>query len=261
MDTSSGLGSQKNGGIKMKSAISLKNVTKIFSEDGKELIALKDISLEIKQGEFFIFLGPSGSGKSTLLRIMSGLEKSFNGKVELGPDTNKSDFSFIFQQFALLPWMSVFENVELGLLARKVSGPDREQRVMAELAKLGLEKFARNLPKELSGGMKQRVGIARALVTNPKIIFMDEPFSSLDSFTAGELRSEVLEIWQSTKTTMIMVTHLISEALELSDRIAVLTSRPGQIEQVVENPLPRPRKIRSQEFYGLEDKLYKLIRV
>lgn len=242
------------------SIISLKNISKTFVEDSKTLVVLKDINLEINEGEFFIFLGPSGSGKSTLLRIMSGLEKDFQGKIQMGEQISGSDFSFVFQQFALLPWMSVFENVEIGLLARNVPKAQRYGRVMDELQKLGLQKFAKNSPKELSGGMKQRVGIARALVTNPKIIFMDEPFSSLDSFTAGELRSEVLEIWQLTKTTAVMVTHLISEAIELSDRIAVLTSRPGQIEQVVENPLPRPRKIRSQEFYALEDKLYKLIK-
>lgn len=241
-------------------AITLKSITKIFSEEEKELTVLKDINLEINQGEFFIFLGPSGSGKSTLLRIMSGLEKSFKGKVELGGDISKSDFSFVFQQFALLPWMSVFENVEIGLLSRASSKTERYEKVMAELQKLGLEKFAKSFPKELSGGMRQRVGIARAFVTNPKIIFMDEPFSALDSFTAKELRQEILTIWQKTKSTMIMVTHLISEAIELADRIAVLTPRPGQIEEVVENLIARPRQLRSKDFYALEDKLYKLVK-
>lgn len=242
------------------SIISLKNISKTFVEDSKALLVLKDINLEINPGEFFIFLGPSGSGKSTLLRIMSGLEKQFEGGITLGRDIDKSNFSFVFQQFALLPWMSVFENVEIGLLARKVPKKERYEQVMDELAKLGLEKFAKSYPKELSGGMKQRVGIARALVTNPKIIFMDEPFSSLDSFTAGALRKEILSIWQATKTTIIMVTHLISEAIELSDRIAVLTPRPGRIESIVENTLPHPRQLRSQDFYTLEDKLYKLIK-
>lgn len=241
--------------------ITLKNISKTFKEDSNELTVLKDINLEIKMGEFFIFLGPSGSGKSTLLRIMSGLEKEFQGSVELGEDTLKSDFSFIFQQFALLPWMSVFENVEVGLLARHVSKSDRHTLVMEELKKLGLEKFANSLPKELSGGMKQRVGIARSLVTKPKIIFMDEPFSALDSFTAESLRQEILGIWQDTKTTMVMVTHLISEAIELADRIAVLTSRPGKIEQVVGVNLPRPRQKRSESFYNLEDKLNSLIKI
>lgn len=240
--------------------ITLKNISKTFIEDSEELTVLKDINLEIEDGEFFIILGPSGSGKSTLLRIMSGLEKDFQGTIKLGEDTKKSDFSFIFQQFALMPWLTVFENVQLGLLSRRLSKNDRDLKVMEELIKLGLEKFAKSYPKELSGGMKQRVGIARALVTNPKIIFMDEPFSALDSFTAEELRKEVLEIWQKTKTTMVMVTHLISEAIELGSRIAVLTSRPGKIEGILDINLSRPRQKRSQDFYNLEDKLNELIK-
>lgn len=257
MATAFRLESQKDGRM---SIISLKNIGKTFSEDGRDLVALKDINLAINTGEFFIFLGPSGSGKSTLLRIMSGLEKSFHGTVSLGKNISKTDFSFIFQQFALLPWLTVFENVELGLLARDVPKSERYQRVMEELKKLGLEKFAKSVPKQISGGMKQRVGIARALVTNPQIILMDEPFSSLDSFTAEELRKEVLSIWQKTKTTIVMVTHLISEALELADRVAVLTPRPGSIEQILDIPLLRPRQKRSQDFYDMEDKLYKLIK-
>lgn len=243
----------------MNKIITLKNITKTFTEDSRMLTVLKDINLEIKDGEFFIFLGPSGSGKSTLLRIMSGLEKDYLGSISLEENITNSDFSFIFQQFALLPWLTVFQNVEIGLIARNVPKKERLEKVMKELSKLGLEKFAQSHPKELSGGMRQRVGIARALVTNPKIIFMDEPFSALDSFTAEELREEILDIWQRTKTTMVMVTHLISEAIELGDRIAVLTSLPGKIEAVLENNLPRPRQKRSQDFYDLEDKLNGLI--
>ncbi len=240
--------------------ITLKNISKTFKEESKELTVLKNINLEIISGEFFIFLGPSGSGKSTLLRIMSGLEKTFLGDVRLEEKISQKDFSFIFQQFALLPWLTVFENIEIGLLARGIPKVERHQKVIDELSKLGLEKFANSYPKELSGGMKQRVGIARALVTNPKIIFMDEPFSALDSFTAEELRQEILEIWQRTKTTMVMVTHLVSEAIELADRVAVLTPGPGQIEKIVNNSLSRPRQKRSQGFYDLEDKLTELIK-
>lgn len=245
----------------MDKIIKLNNISKTFAEDSKKLEVLRDINLEINEGEFFIFLGPSGSGKSTLLRIMSGLEKEFQGSVKLGDGISKFDFSFIFQQFALLPWMNVYQNVELGLLTRDIPKKERFEKVMSELQKLGLDKFANSFPKELSGGMKQRVGIARALVTNPRIIFMDEPFSALDSFTAEGLRKEILQIWQATKTTMIMVTHLISEAIELADRIAVLTSRPGKIEQVVKVNLSRPRQKRSPQFYNLEDKLNSLIKI
>ncbi len=240
--------------------ISLKNISKTFVEDDKKLTVLEDINLEINEGEFFIILGPSGSGKSTLLRIMSGLEKDFSGKLNYDSVTQEN-FSFVFQQFALLPYLTVFQNVELGLLARGVPKSHRHEKVMAELQKLGLEKFGKSFPKELSGGMKQRVGIARALVTNPKIIFMDEPFSALDSFTAEILRKEVLDIWNMSKTTIIMVTHLVSEALELSDRIAVLTSRPGKIEAVLQNPLSRPRQLRSEGFFKMEDKIKELIKI
>lgn len=244
----------------MGAVITLKNIEKNFKEDSKELIALREISFTVEEGEFFVILGPSGSGKSTLLRIMSGLEKDFEGHLSLGSGLKRSDLSFVFQQFALLPWMSVSENVEIGLLQGKMTQTQRRKRVLTELEKLGLDKFENSYPKELSGGMKQRVGIARALMTDPKIIFMDEPFSALDSFTAQELREEIIEIWQRTKTTIVMVTHLIPEALELADRIAVLTARPGRLEAIVNNSLPRPRQKRSEKFYQMEDKITELVK-
>jgi NitT/TauT family transport system ATP-binding protein len=245
----------------VEKAISLTQITKIFQDTpGKETVALKHINLEIFAGEFFVILGPSGSGKSTLLRVMSGLEKPSEGSVEFGAGVKKPDISFVFQQFAVLPWLTVYQNVELGLLAKEFSENDRNRAVTAELKQLRLEKFADSYSKELSGGMRQRVGLARALIINPKIIFMDEPFSELDSFTAEELRKELLRVWRERKLTIVMVTHLIQEALELADRIAVLTPLPGKIEKILVNFLPRPRDKRSQEFYGLEDELYKLIK-
>lgn len=247
----------------MESVISLKNITKTFIFDGREppkLIAIEDISLDIASGEFFVFVGPSGSGKSTLLRIISGLEKDYKGEINFGKGISHDDFSFVFQQFALLPWLTVFNNVELGLLDGISSYHERKETVLRELKQLGLEKFAHSYPRELSGGMRQRVGIARALATNPKIMLLDEPFSELDSFTAEELRKELLAIWQERKMTVVMVTHIIEEALELADRIAVLTSRPGKIEKIVTNNLSRPRQKRSPEFYTLEDEIYSLVK-
>lgn len=241
--------------------ITLRDISKTFQEKGgKPLLVLKNISTEIFEGEFFTFLGPSGCGKSTLLRIMSGLEKSFTGKINLASGITKSDFSFVFQQFALLPWLTVRENIELGLIARNVPKNIRDERVTKELKLFGLEKFANSYPRELSGGMKQRVGLARAFITNPKIIFMDEPFSELDSFTAESLRKELLKMWQERKMTIIMVSHNIEEVLELADRIAVLTPIPGQIEKILENHLPRPRNKRSPEFFRLYDELYQAIK-
>ncbi len=245
----------------MDIAIAVKNVSKIFEDKPNEkLPALENINLEIQSGEIFIILGPSGSGKSTLLRILSGLEKSFKGTVKFGKGLELSEAGFVFQQFALLPWLSVYENIGLGLTSRKMPEKEKSQRIENELKRFGLEKFANSRPKELSGGMRQRVGIARALAIQPKIIFMDEAFSELDSFTAMELRQEILNIWQEKRPTIVMVTHNIEEALELGDRIAVLTKLPGRIEKIVENTLPRPRQKRSQEFFDMEDKLFKLVK-
>ncbi len=245
----------------MEPIITLKNISKVFDEDPtRKLKVLKDIDLTIHKGEFFVFVGPSGSGKSTLLRIMSGLERSYDGELILGKGLSKLDMSFVFQQFALLPWLTVGQNVELPLLARNIPPAERKAVVERELKRLGLEKFADVHPKDLSGGMRQRVGIARAFATEPKIIFMDEPFSELDSFTAENLRQELLTMWQERKPTIVLVTHIIEEALELADRIAVLTPRPGVIEDTVVNHLPRPRHKRSPDFYEMEDKLYKLVK-
>ena len=222
---------------------------------------LEHIGLEIGPGEFFVLLGPSGSGKSTILRIMSGLEKSYSGTVQWEDGITQSDMSFVFQQFALLPWLTVYENAEMGLIMRKDLTTDmRRVMVMKELRELGLERFAHAHPHELSGGMRQRVGIARAIATNPKIIFLDEPFSEVDSFTGRELRKDLLAIWERRKMTIVMVTHLIEEAIELADRIAILTPRPGKIEKIISNPLVRPRNIRSPESYKLEDEIYALIK-
>lgn len=244
-----------------RAIIDVQNVAKTFTDHpGQSLKALDNITLRIHDGEFFIFVGPSGSGKSTLLRIMSGLEKTYEGAVRLGEGLTHTEVSFVFQQFALLPWLTIAENVELGLIGRDVPEATRRVRVGSELKRFGLEKFSAAYPKELSGGMRQRVGIARALATDPKIIFMDEPFSELDSFTAEALRQELLEIWEERKPTIVMVTHVIEEALMLADRIAVLTPRPGRIEKVVKNTLPRPRQERSEEFYRLEDALYGLVK-
>ncbi len=245
----------------MKPVLILKNVSKTFDQGGREeLTALKDINLEIEEGEFFVFVGPSGCGKSTLLRIMSGLEKAYHGKMTLGEGVRREDFSFVFQQFALLPWLTVYENIEIGLIARQIPENLRRKKIEETLKLLRLEKSHKLKPKELSGGMRQRVGIARALVTDPKIIFMDEPFSELDSFTAEELRKELLSIWQGKRPTIVMVTHIIEEAVELADRIAVLTARPGRIEKIIENNLPRPRVKRSDYFFKLEDDIHRVIK-
>lgn len=238
------------------------NISKTFKDfRGHNFKVLKDISLEITEGEFFVFLGPSGCGKSTLLRIMSGLEKNFTGSQEYLNNLKKGDFGFVFQQFALLPWLTVEENISLGIVADGEMTEDKKNKVEELIKSLGLEKFKNEHPKELSGGMKQRVGIARALAVDPKVIFLDEPFSALDSFTAKILREELLSIWKERKMTVIMVTHNIEEALQLGDRIAVMSSRPGKIDEIFINPLSRPRNLRSEEFFKIVDKLESLVKV
>jgi NitT/TauT family transport system ATP-binding protein len=243
------------------SAILARDVQKSFPEkDGRHALALKDVSLTIARGEFFVILGPSGCGKSTLLRIFSGLDTATHGHVEYGEGIAPQDIGFVFQHFALLPWMTVRENIELGLISRGVPAADRAKIVREELALFGLSRHADHHPRDLSGGLRQRVGLARAFAPKPKLLFMDEPFSELDSFTAEELRQELLRQWRERGATIVLVTHIIAEALELADRIAVMTGRPGAVEAIVENTLPRPRDKRSPAFFALEDKLASLVR-
>ncbi len=245
----------------MKPIIKISNLTKFYEEGpSRHLLALENVTLTVDPGEFFAILGPSGSGKSTLLRIIAGLDKDAEGQVYIAPSINPSDIMFVFQQFALLPWLTVHQNIELGLIGRKVEKSKRDQIVKRELDTFGLHKFAQSYPHELSGGMRQRVGIARALATDPKILLMDEPFSELDFFTAETLRKELLQVWRERKFTVIMVSHIIQEALEMSDRIAVLTARPGKVLRIIKNDLERPRQFRSEVFYKLEDKIYKLLK-
>jgi NitT/TauT family transport system ATP-binding protein len=245
----------------MNSAIITNNISKTYrSFSGKRFEVLENINIKIEEGEFFVLLGPSGCGKSTLLRILSGLDTDFKGEMNYAPGFSVKDINFVFQQFALLPWLSVEDNVGLGLVAKNVAEKQRREIVATELESFGLTKYANHFPKELSGGQKQRVGLARAFATNPKLLFMDEPFSALDSFIAKELRAELLEVWEKRKPTIVMVTHNILEAIELSSRIAVMSSRPGKIDKIVNNPLSRPRPMRGKEVFDLEDELYKLVR-
>ncbi len=241
-----------------KPLIHVEDVSKYFTERGNSVHALQHITFTVHEGEFFMLVGPSGSGKSTLLRIMSGLDGEYTGEVTYTKKTTPGTTGFVFQNFALLPWLTVSENIELAIL----SNPDekeRKKRVAQELERFGLEAFKDAKPKDLSGGMRQRVGLARALANDQKIIFMDEPFSELDSFTATSLHTELLRIWKEHKLTIVMVTHIIQEAITLGDRIAVLTARPGKLEHIITNTLSHPRNLRSKESFALEDKIAALI--
>ncbi len=216
---------------------------------------LEDINLTVHEGEFLLLLGPSGCGKSTLLRIIAGLETQTHGNIIFHDPLNIDDVGFVFQNFGLLPWLSVEENVELGLIGRKIPAGERKERVKKILSKFGLSDFVLYRPHELSGGMKQRVGLARAFVVEPKIIFLDEPFSELDFFTASALRQILLDMWKEHNTTIIMVSHYLEEAVMLGDRIATFSNRPGSIVGITKNELPRPRDYRSAPFFALEDEI------
>jgi NitT/TauT family transport system ATP-binding protein len=246
--------------------ISVKDLNKSFSRpDGRPLRVLDGITLSVEEGEFVALLGRSGSGKSTLLRCIAGLiapttgEVLFRGKRLTG--TNR-DTTMVFQTFALLPWLTVQQNVELGLEARGVAPAERTERALRAIDLVGLDGYESAYPKELSGGMRQRVGFARALVVEPAALLMDEPFSALDVLTSENLRGELLELWEGQRfptKTMIMVTHNIEEAVLLADRLLVLGTNPGRIRADMRNPLPRPRRRRTPDFEELVDQIYRMM--
>ncbi|HEY1623979.1 MAG TPA: AAA-associated domain-containing protein [Streptosporangiaceae bacterium] len=246
--------------------ISVKDLSKSFSgPDGKPVPVLDGISLDVDEGEFVALLGRSGSGKSTLLRCIAGLiaptdgEVLFRGKRLTG--TNR-ETTMVFQTFALLPWLTVQENVELGLEARGVQPAERAERAVRAIDLVGLDGYESAYPKELSGGMRQRVGFARALVVEPAALLMDEPFSALDVLTSENLRGELLEIWEGQRfptKTMVMVTHNIEEAVLLADRILILGTSPGRIRADLRNPLARPRQRRTADFDALVDEIYRMM--
>lgn len=221
-----------------------RNVTKEFESKRARTLALDDVSLQICEGEFLSLVGPSGCGKTTLLRVLDHLTAPDTGAVYFEGEAIREcsrDMAFVFQDTALLPWRSVRRNVELGLEARRVSASEARRLAMEVLDLVGLTEQAEAPPYTLSGGMQQRVGIARALVTRPKVLLMDEPFSHLDNFTRETLQVELQRLWSQLHMTTVFVTHDIDEAIFLSDRIALFRRSPGRIVDTVDVPLDRPR--------------------
>ncbi|MFN3926577.1 MAG: nitrate/sulfonate/bicarbonate ABC transporter ATP-binding protein [Pseudanabaenaceae cyanobacterium] len=245
-------------------AIAVEQVSKTFPlPEGKgEFTVLKNIDLTISEGEVVALLGRSGSGKSTLLRIMAGLIPPTEGRIISSGRPLKGanqDVAMVFQNFALLPWLTVLENVELGLEARGVSRQERRERALKAIDLVGLDGFESAYPKELSGGMRQRVGFARAFVVQPKVLFMDEPFSALDVLTAENLRGEIDDLWNAgnfPSKSILIVTHNIEEAVLLCDRIIILGANPGHIRGEVRVNLPRPHDRTSDRFKALVDYIY-----
>jgi NitT/TauT family transport system ATP-binding protein len=231
-----------------------------FTRDGVSLPVLEDINLEVGKGEFLCLLGPSGCGKSTLLSTIAGFlsptsgEVKIDGEVVRGPDPRRI---FVFQERGVFPWLTVEGNIGFGLF--KLARSEREQRIAHYVKMVGLEGFEKSYPSELSGGMKQRLEVARALAVNPDMLFLDEPFGALDSITRLVMRGELLRIWEAERKTIIFVTHDIDEAVQLADRVAVMSARPGHIQQIVNIDIPHPRDINSSRYLELRTGIFKQI--
>ncbi|MGQ9718440.1 MAG: ABC transporter ATP-binding protein [Nitrososphaerales archaeon] len=252
-------------GLLTTPVLDIRRVNKELVHDGKKVSVLKDVSFSVHENEFISIVGPSGCGKSTFLRILMGLmpptsgEIVYKGERVLGVNPH---MSMVFQSFALFPWLNVVENVELGLEAQRIPKEQRRKRTLSIIQEVGLEGFEDAYPRELSGGMKQRVGLARALVTDPEILLMDEPFSNLDPLIAEGLKEEILRLWSDRLTLpeiVIMVTHNVEEAVYLSDRVIVFSHRPGTVVAEFDVGMVRPRDKRSQELYKLVDRITSLI--
>lgn len=240
--------------------ILIRGVSKIFyPADGEPVEALKPISLDIQPGEFVAVIGPSGCGKSTLLNIVAGFDQATAGSVivddkKIGrPDIDRG---MVFQQYALFPWLNVRENVEFGLKQMKVPQAERSEIVGSFLEMVGLKDFAEARIDALSGGMKQRVALARVFCTNPSIILMDEPFGALDALTRSMLQTELLSIWREYEKTVMLITHSVQEALVLANRVVVMTSRPGRVKLDIKVDMPYPRDSKSKEFRELEAEIF-----
>ena len=224
--------------------ISIENLTKVFYKKQGSVTALDDITLSIEEGEFVCLVGPSGCGKTTFLRILADLENPSIGEFKITTEGEGRPLqSMVFQERGIIPWLTVEENVGFGLKMRHLPKAVIEERTSYYLKKTGLDKFSKLYPKELSGGMKQRVSIARAFANDPEILLMDEPFAALDEQNKFILQEELLSIWAETGKTVLFITHSIDEALLLSDRILLMSSQPGKIIQEIIVDMPRPRKM------------------
>lgn len=239
------------------SILEIKNVNRIYKDGENTVNALSDINLEIQEGEFVSIIGSSGCGKTTLLKLIAGLDMPQEGELLLnekkitGPDYKRG---YVFQQHCLFEWLTVEKNIAAGLKARHVYRKNRD-KVGRYIDLVGLNGFERSYPHQISGGMSQRVAIARALINEPEILLLDEPMGALDSFTRADLQDKLLDIKKQEKLTMILVTHDVDEAIYLSDRIVIMTPRPGRISEIIDVDIPYPRHRGGTEFISLRRKL------
>ena len=234
-----------------KPLVALRSVGKTFPSG---TVALGEFDLDVRNGEFLSLLGPSGCGKSTALRIIAGLSEPTQGTVEWAATHGESDsrIGFVFQEPTLMPWATVFNNVMLPLKLKRTPPAEAAERVKSALQRVGLEKSAKAYPRELSGGMRMRVSIARALVTEPALLLMDEPFAALDEITRFRLNNDLLDVWQALRTTVVFVTHSVFESVYLSSRIVVMAARPGRVftEVAIDAPYPRDQNFRTSADYA-----------
>ncbi|MBV9657487.1 MAG: ABC transporter ATP-binding protein [Verrucomicrobia bacterium] len=250
------------------SSLRVREVSKSFApadgnvaERGEETRALERVTLSVAAGELVSLVGPSGCGKSTLLRLIAGLDAPGAGELWVGPEpitAPSAERGLVFQDPNLFPWLTVRRNIEAGLVARGVLREKRNE-VDEFMRLVGLEKFAGAFPHHLSGGMAQRVALARALINHPKVLLLDEPLGALDAFTRMKMQDEVLRLWRARRTTMLLVTHDIDEAIYMSDRIVILTPSPGRIERIIAVDLERPRQRSSPEFLRLRGDILELL--
>jgi NitT/TauT family transport system ATP-binding protein len=230
-------------------ALEARRVSKVFvGRAGEATLALRDVGLEVQRGTFVSLIGPSGCGKSTLLRILGGLEQPSTGEVRSTTRQERGGLpavAFVFQDYGLFPWLSVVDNVAFGLRMAGMGKRERHDRARAWLARMGLAGFERSYPEQLSGGMRQRLSLARAFVTDPEVLLMDEPMAALDAQTRLLLQEDLVRLWEETKKTVVLVTHSLDEALLLGDRVVVMTARPGRVKLDLPVGLPRPRNASS----------------
>ncbi len=250
------------GGGERRPKVVFERVSKTFQRRAETLRVLDDVSLSVAEGELVCLLGPSGCGKSTLLNIVGGFERPDSGRVTIdgqevtGPDPRRV---FVFQEYGIFPWASVWDNVALGL--RRLPRGEQHTIVQRTIDLVGLTGFERSYPMELSGGMKQRVEVARALAVSPDVIYMDEPFGALDSLTRLTMRAELIRIWEQERKTILFVTHDVDESIQLADRIVVMTPRPGRIADIVEVGMAHPRELAGAEYAAIKNRLYGLLGV
>jgi NitT/TauT family transport system ATP-binding protein len=243
-----------------KTKVSVRDLSVEFKTDGKKVPVLENINLEIKEGEFICLLGPSGCGKSTLLNVVAGFLRPSNGTIEIqgepvkGPDPRRI---FVFQERGVFPWLTVEGNIGFGLF--NLTREERNSRIAHYVQMVGLKGFEQSYPSELSGGMKQRLEVARALAVNPDVLYLDEPFGALDSITRLVMRGELLRIWQAERKTILFVTHDIEESIQLADRVVVMSARPARIRRIVDINIPHPRDLSSRRYIELRDGIFEEI--